>query len=338
MHLAHTAAGIGRSSRTGLTSASVLIPTLNPGPGIAGVLSAIFEQEGAPSFEVVVVDSGSTAEDLERVGAFPVRLMHIPRAEFGHGKTRNLLAREAQGDLLLFLSQDAQPASRHWMARLVAPLRDPRVAGAYARQVPHPGADPFISFFLETTYPPTPARRSAHTSTRVPLSAGRGQVRAAPGLAAGDAPEGASAIRQTAAVGLEGMFFSNVSSAIRRDAWEHIPFREDVVMSEDQHWAHDALRAGYEVVYEPEARVYHSHNYSLKELFRRNRLSGASLRGLIALPRDGLARQACYVAGEAQYVFRRPASRHLLPYMLLYEAVRAAGFSAGLTFGPPRRA
>ena len=132
------------------------------------------------------------------------------------------------------------------------------------------------------------------------------------------------------------MFFSNVSSAIRRDAWECVPFREEVVMSEDQYWAHEALRAGYEVVYEPEARVCHSHNYSLPELFRRNRLSGASLRGLIALPRDGLARQARYVASEARYLARRGASRHLLPSMLLYEAVRAAGFSAGLTFGPPR--
>jgi len=316
--------------------ASVLIPTLNPGPGIADVLSAIFEQEGAPSFEVVVVDSGSPAEDLERISAFPVRLMHIPRAEFGHGKTRNLLAREAQGNLLLYLSQDAQPASRDWMARLAAALSDPCVAGAYARQMPRPGADPMISFFLEATYPSTPARRSSPTSANVPLPAGRGQVRAAPTLRADDAPDGAIAVRQTAAVGLEGMFFSNVSSAIRRDAWERVPFREDVVMSEDQHWAHDALRAGYEVVYEPEALVYHSHNYSLKQLFRRNRLSGASLRGLIALPRDGLARQARYVAGEARYLFRRRASRHLLPYMLLYEAVRAAGFSAGLTFGPPR--
>jgi rhamnosyltransferase len=283
--------------------ASVLIPTRNPGPDIERVLRAVFSQRPGFAFEVVIVDSGSTEPELAAMRRFPVRLHRIPPSEFNHGGTRNLLASLATGRLLLYLSQDAEPASHDWMGALVAPLDEPRVAGAYARQLPRPDADPLIRFFLAETYGPRPARRQAR-------------------------PEGR--------LGIRDMFFSNVSSAIRRDVWERIPFRDDVVMSEDQYWAHDALRAGYEVVYEPAACVYHSHNYSLRALFRRNWLSGASLRGLIAdrplaIGRRGLA----YTAGQTGYLVRSGRA-HWLPYMLVYEMTKALAFGLGIRFGQQR--
>ena len=148
-----------------------------------------------------------------------------------------------------YLSQDAEPASEFWMSRLLQPLRDEQVAGAYARQIPRSSADPLIRFFLERTYGPRPAWRRLSAS---------------------------------ATVSIDDIFFSNVSSAIRRDVWQQHPFRDDIVMSEDQYWAFDVLRAGYDVAYVPDAQVYHSHNYTLPMLFRRNWQSGASLRGLIA--------------------------------------------------------
>jgi rhamnosyltransferase len=104
-------------------------------------------------------------------------------------------------------------------------------------------------------------------------------------------------------------------------------------MSEDQYWAHDVLRAGYDVVYHPAAQVYHSHNYSLQTLFRRNWQSGASLRGLIADSPAAIARRGLtYVRRQSSYLLRggRP---HWLPYMLVYETTKALGFSLGMRFG-----
>jgi rhamnosyltransferase len=127
-----------------------------------------------------------------------------------------------------------------------------------------------------------------------------------------------------------------VSSAIRREVWEQFPFRDDVVMSEDQFWAYDALSAGYHIVYHPAAQVFHSHNYSLPMLFRRNWQSGASLRGLIADSPSAIARRGMtYVMGQAQYLVRSGRA-HWLPYMLLYETIKAAGFGMGMRFGQQR--
>jgi rhamnosyltransferase len=289
----------------GSPRASVLIPTYNPGPGIDRVLGAVFAQQPGDNFdfEVVIVDSSSSPADVERMRAFPVRFEQIPKAEFGHGRTRNVLAELARGDMLLYMSQDAVPASQHWMRTLVEPLAEPAVAGAYARQIPRPNADPLIRFFLARTYGPRSVRRR---------------------------------VVHTDAVSIEDIFFSNVSSAIRRDVWKRFPFREGVVMSEDQYWACDVLRAGYEVVYQPRAQVYHSHNYSLRALFRRNWQSGASLRGLIGdSPSDIGRRGLSYVGGQAQFLVRNGRA-YWLPYMLVYEGIKALGFSLGMRFGRQR--
>jgi len=61
-------------------------------------------------------------------------------------------------------------------------------------------------------------------------------------------------------------FFSLATSAARRaDLVEH-PFDERIRYSEDVEWAH---RRNIRIVYVPEARVEHSHNYTLAQLERR---------------------------------------------------------------------
>src|SRR5437870_13786864 len=95
--------------------ASVLIPTRAPGPAITRVLEAIFEQRPGFAFEVRIIDSGSPETDLARMMQFPLSLERIVAREFGHGRTRNALARSARGQIFFFLSQDAEPASSTWM-------------------------------------------------------------------------------------------------------------------------------------------------------------------------------------------------------------------------------
>lgn len=54
-------------------------------------------------------------------------------------------------------------------------------------------------------------------------------------------------------------FFHNANSAIRRDVWEEIHFDEEIHGQEDRDWAKKVLAAGYKIIYEPRASVYHHH-------------------------------------------------------------------------------
>lgn len=128
--------------------------------------------------------------------------------------------RQAQGELVAFLTQDAVPADDLWLANLVAFMdAHPQVAGAFGHQVPHPGADPLEAF-----------------EVRGRFDSFRNQPAVFCAAPAGSPPEGdAQRVRRH--------YFSNVNSCIRRQAWERIAFPE-IDFGEDQAWAALVQSAG----------------------------------------------------------------------------------------------
>ncbi|MBF0165490.1 MAG: glycosyltransferase family 2 protein [Magnetococcales bacterium] len=54
-------------------------------------------------------------------------------------------------------------------------------------------------------------------------------------------------------------FFHNANSMLRRTLWEQTPFDPTVSNIEDRVWGKAMIEAGYRLVYEPEATVYHHH-------------------------------------------------------------------------------
>ncbi len=278
---------------------SVVIPVKNGGADLARCLGAIARQEAAVDVEVVVVDSGSTDDSVAVARRHGAEVHEIPASEFGHGRTRNLGAGLARGDVLVFTSQDAYAADEHWLARLVAPLERPRVAGAYGRQLPHDDATPPERYFLDFLYGPE-SRVQAHDGDGEPS--------------------------------FEETLFSNVSSAMRRELWEEFAFADDLIMSEDQEWSRRVLLAGYELAYVADAVVHHSHRYSVAAAFRRffdsgvsaERSYAASGTGSGALRRAG----ARYGLGEVTWLWET-GQRRWIPYAAVYELAKFTGMQLG---------
>src|SRR5215831_3958755 len=98
---------------------SILVLSKNDVVNVEAGLKAIYSQKDVEEFEVIVVDSGSTDGTLEVLSRFPVRVEQIPPTSFHHAQTRNLAASLATGEILVFLSQDALPASEFWLASML---------------------------------------------------------------------------------------------------------------------------------------------------------------------------------------------------------------------------
>jgi rhamnosyltransferase len=73
------------------------------------------------------------------------------------------------------------------------------------------------------------------------------------------------------------VLFSNVNSIVRKDLWRRHRFDENLSIAEDQEWARWAIGQGYRIRYLPEARVYHSHDHSLGEVYRRCQSEGKAM-------------------------------------------------------------
>ena len=229
---------------TAPASVSVLLVTKNGARYLAEVLDGIGRQRGGFQVEeIIAVDSGSRDGSVELLREAGARVITIPAAAFGHGKTRNLAASHAQGDYLVFLTQDATPANADWLEKLLAPLvADPLIAGAYSRHTPRPTCHPMEWRRI------VQEELSGMMHSRVNSLA--------------DNPDYA---RNPAFF----HFFANTSSVIRRHTWRHLPLPE-VEFGEDQLWARQVLEAGYKTAYCAESVVYHSHSYGPWANFRRH--------------------------------------------------------------------
>lgn len=108
---------------------SVVVPAYNASSTIAACLDALLAQSVPPdAYEIVVVDDGSTDDTAAVASRYPVRLLR--QAHAGPASARNLGARSARGEYLLFTDADCAPVS-DWIAEVVRPLEaDPGVAAA----------------------------------------------------------------------------------------------------------------------------------------------------------------------------------------------------------------
>ncbi|MSQ47155.1 MAG: glycosyltransferase [Deltaproteobacteria bacterium] len=236
---------------------SVLIPTKNGERYLSEVLAGVRQQQGDFRLrEVIAVDSGSQDATLPILRKYGVTIVQIPPEEFGHGRTRNRLAAQAQGEVLVFLTQDATPANDHWLQHLLAPLyADENIVGVYSRQQPRAHCHPmeWRRIVEEELHGQVDSRIHSAEENAEDYERNRWRYR----------------------------FFANSSSVIRRTVWEHLPFPE-VPFAEDQAWADLVLQAGYKTAYAADSLVVHSHSYGPWVNFCRHFEHAVAMRQLFA--------------------------------------------------------
>jgi rhamnosyltransferase len=235
---------------------SVVIPTKNAGSIFESVLQKVLVQETNWPFEVLVVDSGSSDGTLDLIRKHSsVRLIQIPAADFGHGKTRNFAIENSSGEFIAMITQDALPVNHSWLAEMVnAAEQDANIAGVFGRHIAHSNASIFTKNELIQHF------SSFQSQPIVRL----------------DNPE---RYRQDEGYRQFLYFFSDNNALIRRAVWEKIPYPE-VDFAEDQAWAKLIIEAGYQKAYAHQAIVAHSHNYGLFERLQRSFDESYALQGL----------------------------------------------------------
>jgi rhamnosyltransferase len=215
---------------------SILIPAKDEALNIRTCLDAVFAQASNAEFEVILVDSGSTDGTPDIVQGYPVRLYQIPAKEFHHAGTRNYLARLSRGKYLVYLNADAFPASSNWLNSLLSNFADPTVGAVYGRHLP---------------------KEDCNLERQVVLSAMYGEHRVVKEKS------------RRHELGYRYYHLSTVNAAFRRDIWESTGFPEELKIYEDVGIAKRILDAGWKIVYEPRATVFHSDNHTLMNLFKR---------------------------------------------------------------------
>jgi GT2 family glycosyltransferase len=281
---------------------SIILPTWNGEAELRRMLPQLNAQEIEGGFEICAVDSSSTDRSRELLAEAGASVMTIPQSEFRHGATRNRCAERARGEFLVFLSQDAEPADKHFLRELVKVFADPRVAGASARVLPRPEDDPL----------------TRRTVLELPEASEREAVR--------DLDHVGGVWNLSATERADYLRFNDVASAIRASVFRELPF-PDLEFGEDFAWAARALTAGWRLRFVPSAVVYHAHSYSPLEAYERYRVDAAfhrRIHGHKVRP-DALSAARGFVYEVRQdLLFLRTEKKDRLRHVLRSPCLRAA--------------
>lgn len=221
----------------------VIIPVYKPGAEFVKVIEKL-EHQTVPVRRILLFNTEQKYwnafeyETPRRKRYENIRVYHISKREFDHGKTRREAVKKSVTELFVMMTQDAVPADEFLLERLIAPLSDQDVAVSYARQLPREEAGSVERFTRAFNYPAESCLKSAE-----------------------DIPQ----------LGIKTFFCSNVCAAYRRDIYEKQGgFVRRAIFNEDMLYAAGCIKAGYRIAYAADAEVIHSHQYTNKEQFHRN--------------------------------------------------------------------
>ncbi len=215
---------------------SIVIRTKNSSKYLTEILKKVYYQKIDKSFDVVIVDSGSTDDTLKIASSYSCKIVKIPSKDFTYPFALNVGSEYAKGEYLVFLSHDAFPTDEKWLHNLTKHFSDPSVVAVRGRDAPIKGKNPVEEYSLLQTYPDLPNFEYIEDKT-----AGR---------------------------------YTNGNTAIRKNIWEKYKHPEGIcykihplLTGEDQIWASYLLKKGYRIVYDPRSKVYHSHKLGLKRIW-----------------------------------------------------------------------
>jgi rhamnosyltransferase len=217
-------------------SSLIIIPTFNAAQDWSRLAPSLLAS--VPPERVLIIDSSSTDETVDLAGAAGFRVHVVSQAAFNHGGTRQLAAELFQGaEILVFMTQDVVLAGVGEIDKLLGVFGDPTIAAAFGRQLPRPAATPIEAHARLFNYPEQSSIRTWENREQF---------------------------------GFKAVFISNSFAAYRREALMAVGgFPKDVIFGEDTITAAKLLLSGWKIAYAAEAQVYHSHNYTWSQDFRR---------------------------------------------------------------------
>lgn len=281
----------------------VIIPTFWPSERFLALIG-LLETQTAEVNRIIVMNTEK--EGLERLTNLPafleehekIFLTHLPQKEFDHGATRNAGVQKSEAEIFVCMTQDALPADMHLIEKLTEALSQSRdIAVAYARQLPEENCNAIERYTRQFNYP---------EQSRIKGS--------------GDIPE----------LGIKTFFCSNVCAAYRREVFDRLGgFVSHTIFNEDMIYAGRAVKAGWRIAYAADARVIHSHNYTVRQQFARNFDLGVSHAQypeiFESVPPEGEGMKL--VKQTAGYLLGKHPL--LLPKLLEQSAARLIGYRMG---------
>ena len=160
----------------------------------------------------------------------------IEQKDFSHSLTREEELRRSDADIVVFITQDIIIKNDLWLYNLVIPIINGECDASYSRQIAKDNS--IEKYTRELNYP-----KESKIFTK----------------------------KDVKELGIKAFFSSDASSAIRRDVFLKLNGYDNkkIPTSEDMYITYKLIMNGYKVKYCADSVIYHSHDYGVKENYKK---------------------------------------------------------------------
>lgn len=213
---------------------SIICPIYNGEQYLEKLTKKIKEQEGNFKLELIALVSISKDNSLEEAKKYFDKVVEVQK--FNHAKTRHEGALKSTGDILVFITQDILPYDNQWLKNLIEPLKE-NIVASFSRQIAYDRHLEIEKIIRDINYP-NKDRICNKENKKIN--------------------------------GRKNIFYSDASSAIIKDRYFELDgYDIEVLTNEDVYLANKIIENGYSFIYASQSRIWHSHQLSLKESYKR---------------------------------------------------------------------
>ncbi len=274
----------------------IICPLYNAEEYIEALHNSILKQKNVNvgKFRYTLTESKDNTEKFLKDNE--INYTKVKKEEFSHSLTRENEAMQSDADVLVFITQDVVIEDELWLYNLVKDIDGEEIVATYSRQLTK--YNNLEKYTRESNYPDKDIIKSKEDIEKL---------------------------------GLKTFFFSDAASAISTKIYKNLNGYDHkrLPISEDMYIAYKIIMAGYKIKYCADSIVYHSHKFTLKQIYDRYKLTGQFFKENDYLDQYGTTNSG---ASLAKYILKRIFQEFRLHLLFRYPfdmAARYFGMKAG---------
>lgn len=277
-------------------SIEVICPLYNAEKYIDSLHKSVMMQENVNLIGIHYILTESNDKTEEFLKSNNCTYDKITKNEFSHSLVREKAALNSKADIVVFITQDIVIEEKNWLYNLTKDISDDNIVACYSRQISK--YDNIEKYTRERNYPDKSSVVSKNDIDKLRLRT---------------------------------FFFSDASSAINRNVFVKLNGydNKNLPISEDMYIAYKIIMNGYKIKYCADSVVYHSHKFTLKQIYDRYKLTGKFFKENSYLDKYGTTGSG---ANMAKYILKRIFQDHHYSLLFRYPfdmAARLFGMKAG---------
>lgn len=252
-----------------MNSIDIICPLYNAENYIENLNNSILKQKNVKisNIQYILTESSDNTEQILKNKKLSYK--KIKKEEFSHSLIREKAAFSSKADIIVFITQDIVIQNDMWLFNLVNPIVKGEVEETYSRQLTK--FNNIEKYTRELNYPEKSIIKTKKDIKKM---------------------------------GLKTFFSSDASAAIKRKIFVELNGYDgkNLPISEDMYFTYKLIMNGYKIKYCSDSVIYHSHKFTLKELYERYKLTGKFFKQNSYLDKYGTNDSGFVLA---KYIFKR---------------------------------